>query len=615
MKGEMIFQKDNIAKMFLSTAIAMIFTEITGVISVLMDGIITSRFLGVDVYSGISLLRPFNSMILMIAGFFMAGCGVICSQSIGKGEKEEANEAFNLAFFLTLAAAAIIVACGFLFPTGLLRICGVPLYKYPELHPHMYGYLKGYLIGIPALMLIQIIGPILILDNGKKLFTFSSVILAAVNIAGDLANVRIFHGGAYGMGVATSIGYVVQLVIICLYLIRSGSYFRISLKTLKLRLLPQLLRKGSPSLVKKFSGTLRDVLTNHFNVILALTAAAIAARGIQNDLFQFLFCISTGLGRTLVAMVGIYYGAKDRNGLKRLYTFALRVGFKMSAVAGAAAFVCAPVITRIYTDDPETVSLTVFSIRWMSVALVFDTTIVLIQHYLQGTENRKRANILSVFERLILPVASALILGMLYGTRGILASVAVDKIILLLAIFAADCIRCKGFPKYWYDVMFLPEGFGGDEADNMYAEIRSVDDVNRVSRETCDFCLRHSADEKSCKLMGLFVEELSVNVLEHARKVDKKNVCVDYRLFTNGEDICFSMMDLSDHFDPTEFYELNREDYPGKHIGIGLVIQMAKEVRYFSAFNSNNLIVYLDVDDQRRSTEGSPAGEDQGGSE
>ena len=102
---------------------------------------------------------------------------------------------------------------------------------------------------------------------------------------------------------------------------------------------------------------------------------------------------------------------------------------------------------------------------------------------------------------------------------------------------------------------------------------------------------------------------------KHARKVDKKNVCVDYRLFTNGEDICFSMMDLSDHFDPTEFYELNKEDYPGKHMGIGLVIQMAREVRYFSAFNSNNIIVYLDTGDQKQSPESSPAGGDRGGSE
>ena len=33
---------------------------------------------------------------------------------------------------------------------------------------------------------------------------------------------------------------------------------------------------------------------------------------------------------------------------------------------------------------------------------------------------------------------------------------------------------------------------------------------------------------------------------------------------------------------------------PEKHIGIGNVMRKAKEVRYFSAFNSNNLIVYLE---------------------
>ena len=95
--------------------------------------------------------------------------------------------------------------------------------------------------------------------------------------------------------------------------------------------------------------------------------------------------------------------------------------------------------------------------------------------------------------------------------------------------------------------------------------------------------------------MALFVEEMSQNVIDYAQKANKKEVYADFRLFIKGGDICFSMMDLSDHFDPTLFYELNRKDYPGKHIGIGLVMEMAKEVRYFSAFNSNNLIVLLEM--------------------
>ena len=396
------------------------------------------------------------------------------------------------------------------------------------------------------------------------------------------------------MGIATSVGYLVQLLVVCHYLIRRNSYFRISVKAFRLRHLPEFVRNGSPALVKKCAGTLRDIVTNYFNAMLALSAAAIAAKGIQGDLFQFLFCIPAGLGRALIAIVGIYYSANDLHGLTRLYTYSIRLGFKLSAIAAAAAFVGAPVLAGIYTVDPEVSSLAVFSIRWMSVALLFDTSIALIQHYLQGTGNRKRANILSFSERLIIPVTTALILGHFFGSRGILASMAITKIIVILCVFVADCIRCKGIPKYWIDVMFLPEGFGGAEEDNMYAEILDYDDVVRESRRTEEFCLQHQADGKAARLMALFVEEMTVNVLDHAKKAEKRHVYIDFRLFTNGRDLCFSIMDLSDRFDPTLFYQLNKDD--DSHIGIRMVMELAKDVRYFSAFNSNNLIVYLNLD-------------------
>ena len=130
----------------------------------------------------------------------------------------------------------------------------------------------------------------------------------------------------------------------------------------------------------------------------------------------------------------------------------------------------------------------------------------------------------------------------------------------------------------------------------MYAEIRDYDDVVRESRRTEEFCLQHHADEKAARLMALFVEEMTVNVLDHAKKAEKRHVYIDFRLFTNGRDLCFSIMDLSDRFDPTLFYQLNKDD--DSHIGIRMVMELAKDVRYFSAFNSNNLIVYLDMDSQ-----------------
>ena len=73
--------------------------------------------------------------------------------------------------------SGILILAVLLVPSWLLKLCGVSLTKYPELNPHMYAYLNGYAFGIPAMLLVQVFGPILVMDNGKKLFSVSSTVL------------------------------------------------------------------------------------------------------------------------------------------------------------------------------------------------------------------------------------------------------------------------------------------------------------------------------------------------------------------------------------------------------------------------------------------------------
>ena len=576
--------------MFRTTAVSMMLAELTGVIAVLIDGIFTSRFLGVDAYSGISLVKPFSSIVLLVAGFFSTGCNVVCSQLVGKGEKKAANEAFNLSVFLSFAVGLILLILCAVSPTTVLSLCGISLDKYPELLPHIYGYLRGFMIGIPALILIQVLAPILVMQGGKRVFTISSIILCAADIIGDFLNALVFHGGAFGMGLATSAAYIIQAVIIVIYFLRHNSYFSFSLKAMKLRQLPELAKNGTPALVKKLASTVRDIFLNYIYIMVTLVAAAIAARGIQGDLFEFLYCIPIGLGRTLITMVGIYYSADDKHGLKHLYLYSFRMGLIMSGIAGAAVFIAAPWLAGIYSSDPEVLSYAVFSIRWMAVALIFFTIISLVLHYFQGIGNLKRANLLSIGERFVVPVVCAAVLGMLFGSRGILASVAITEIILVLILFISVIIHCKGLPKKWEDIMFLPKDFGGSDNDNIYAEIRTIDDAIQESKQAEDFCLSHHTGEREAKLMGLFVEEMAVSVLE---RTPDRPVTIDFRLFVHDEKICFSMMDLSEQFNPTMFYEIHEEEDEEKYLGIRLVMDMAKEVRYQSTYKNNTLTVVL----------------------
>ena len=154
--------------MFFSASIATMFTVLVGTVAQFLDGIITSRFLGNDAYSAIALFGPLSSIFLMLAAFIASGNQVICSGYIGKGKKDTANSVFSFCILTGLLAAAILILLCVVIPDSLLAFCGVTKNDNPVLHENMLSYMRGYLFGIPALIVIQIISPVVILDGGKK---------------------------------------------------------------------------------------------------------------------------------------------------------------------------------------------------------------------------------------------------------------------------------------------------------------------------------------------------------------------------------------------------------------------------------------------------------------
>lgn len=347
----------------------MIFTQVTGVVANIIDGVITSRFLGPDAYSAVSLLGPMVNIILLLASFISIGGQTVCSHKVGTGERDEANAVFSFSVFFGILIAALFVLFSILCPGVLFRVCGVSVSKRPDLYNHMLHYLHGYLIGIPAVILVQVLSPFLVMDNGKQLVSLSATVLCVSDILGDLANALVFHGGIFGMGLATSVSMWLQLAVLMVHFARKAGYFRFSIKALTPTHFKEIVKNGSLSFVKKLATILRDIATNRINLLIATSTAAVAAKGMQSDLNMLMFCISIGIGRTLLTISSMYYGAADRNGLRRVFAYAIKLVVAVTLGVGAVLFFTAPLLSRIYTNDPEVISLSVFSIRCMAVGL------------------------------------------------------------------------------------------------------------------------------------------------------------------------------------------------------------------------------------------------------
>ncbi len=583
-------KNDVISSMFFSAAVAMIFSQVAGVVANIIDGIVTSRFLGADALSSISLLGPFISTIILISGFVSTGSQVVCGNLVGEGKRKEANSVFSVAIIAILFASVIFLSLCVLFPDVIFRICGVTNTSHSMFRYGMGEYLKGYMIGIPAVMAIQILGPFIAMDNGKTHFTVSSVLLCVTDIIGDLLNAICIGGGVFGMGVATSISFYVQLIFLMAFYLKPNCYFRFSLSGVKSDGLCAISKEGLPTLVRKLATVLRDLFVSRINLSVAITGAAVAARAMQNDINTLMFCIGLGIGKTLLTVTGIYYSANDKQGLKRLFTYSIKMALMISGIFGLGLFIFARYIAGLYTADKEVLEFSVFSIRCMAVSLVMDTVLVSFQNYLQGIKNRLMVNLFNFGERFIIPVLIALTMGQMFGSKGVLASIAVGKVILFIAIYIIVWAYLKRPPCCIEDFMFLPSDFGGEEEDNLYVYLESMDDVAKQTKVAEEFCIEHGCDRATSKKVAFTLEEMAGNIIRHGRPNGRVSTSVDCRLYKDGEKIGLTLRDYCIKFDPTAFCKMHRDD-KDEHIGIRAVNGIAKDISYFNAFNSNNLII------------------------
>ena len=94
-------------------------------------------------------------------------------------------------------------------------------------------------------------------------------------------------------------------------------------------------------------------------------------------------------------------------------------------------------------------------------------------------------------------------------------------------------------------------------------------------------------------LIGLCVEEMTVNIIEHGFTKDKLSHNVDVRLVIEQDKRIVRIRDNCVNFDPTKYLELHQSDDPVAHIGLRMVMGMVKETNYINTLGLNNLTLIL----------------------
>ncbi len=562
---------------------AQIFSALTVSLCLLIDSIMISRYLGSRAIAAYGLANPLLLAIGAVGTLLASGIQVVCSKALGRGNQEGANIGYSSAIAAAGAASLIFVAVVLVFRSFLARVMGAGAAG--ELHELTRDYLVGFSIGAPGSMGALVLVPFLQMAGQSGLLIAAVLTMTVTDVALDLLNVMVFHGGMFGMGLASALSYYAALIVGAFYLFSRKSVFRFSRKNVKLRMIGDLFRSGIPAGVNMLASMILVFLMNQ--MLRRMNGSdAVAAYTVIVSIGNAANCITTGIGGVSLTLSGIFFHEEDRTALRHTVAVLCRYGIVLGALMGGLLLAFAPAVISLFIPKAgETQAAAVLGLRMFGAGLIPCCVINALKYSWQASGRTGLSEAVSLAEGALLPALCAFVFSRFLGLTGAWLFFAGGELLTLALLY--PLIRRSCGEKPWNNGAFLllKPDFGAAPDQTLEMSLSSIEEVAAASEKAGDFCRKRGGDERISNRIALCVEEMAGNVIQYGFVTKKQHLSV---LLMNKPDYwVLRFRDDGLAFDPVHYVPREGE----KTLGIRLVLAIAEEAYYTYSMNLNNLVL------------------------
>lgn len=420
--------KTDIKKEYLKLLPVQIIGIIVSATNALIDSVITGRYIGSEALGAIGLFSP----VISAVGFFMiliTGFEILCSNAMGKKDNKEASALFSTCILLAGILCLMTTAVCVLFRLPLSYLLGADESSRQLLMDYILGYSFGF-IGDVLAAIFMIFLPLN--DDAKRSYVALGILISS-NIVLDLMMVLVFDMGVFGMGLASSISYILSAVVMVPGFLKNGRTLKLSFTNLRLKDMFEAVRLGSPNLMFTLGTVVKAYVFNRV-LVESFGLPAIATANVQGTLCSFLGAIPQGCAGAFLFIGSMYYGSKDKKTFSQGFNFAMKIGAGLSAAAAIILMAFSGVIASFYFDlSEEAYTLTRNMLLLFPSFLVFNTALNLLLKAYQSQGKITLVNIFSIAENLMIAgLAVVLIKGI--GINGAWIAFPLTEVICILLV-------------------------------------------------------------------------------------------------------------------------------------------------------------------------------------
>ena len=579
-------------KQFGETMLVLIIAELADAICGVIDGIVVGHYLGEDAMAAHGIATPIFVLLTIFSYMITVGFQQPCTVYIGRGEPQKANGLFSATMFYTIVVAVLFSVTGQLFPRSFAHMMGAP--SVGVIADMSTDYLRAVFMGTPFLLIFLSLIPVLQIDGERKLVHAGSVVMAVSDIIIDILNVKVFHGGMWGIGMATTISYFLGMMVLLTYFLRKYRLFHLRPQDIAGSRPGQIFRMGLPAGARVAA---RYVAIISLNTLVMGTAGAtaMAAFSVQHNLSTLLLSVAIGISGATLLLSGISYGEQDRRGLMDVVRMSAYSCILIMGLLAVLVFSLARPLVSLYLSPlDEAYPLAVHAVRWLAVAMPLMAWSRCLGCYEQGVGRNRTAIWIFLSEELLLLVTCAFILGRIWGIEGVFASFAVSQLLVIVSVnlyfyFRRDK-RYKGMESF----LDVPEGFGVPPENRLMRTLERPEEVWALAEQAQSFCTDRGLAADKAYLVSMYIEEMG-NIIMIYGFNDGKPHHLEIRLSLYMDQAILHFRDDCRRFDITERASHWKEDpeHPETTLGVRMVMSACALMRYDNSMSTNNLIVLI----------------------
>ena len=396
-----MFTRKDLAKLLLPLIVEQLLAVLVGMADVVMVAAV-----GETAVSGVSLVDSISILIIQMLAALATGGSVVCAQYIGKKQPENACEAAGQLILVTTMVSVVIAVIALIGNRHLLAIIFGKVENSVMENAQIYFWLSA--LSYPFLAVYNSCAALYRAMGNSKVSMYASLVMNAINIAGNAICVFGLHMGVEGVGIPTLVSRAFAAILMLFLIQRPQNVIRIrNLQELRFngRMIEDILKVGVPNGMENTMFQFGKLFLQ--SLVSSLGTVAIASYAVASNLVTFEYLVGNAIGLGIITIVGQCVGAGEWEQAKQYTKKLVLVNYAALVVICSLMILFRNQVVGIYNLSPEATRTSAEMLFAHSLAMVVWPLAFTIPYSLRASFDAPFTMYVSVASMWIFRIASA----------------------------------------------------------------------------------------------------------------------------------------------------------------------------------------------------------------